>query len=105
MDEISNLHPLMVRAIIEMFQSQRWNPHGAQLLFTTHDVSLLGDFGGFGYMLDRDQIWFTEKSSEGVTEITPLTDFHPRNTDNIEKAYIMGLFGAIPSLDQLLLER
>ena len=102
MDEISSLHPLLVRAIIEMFQSRSWNPHGAQLLFTTHDISLLGDFGGTGYILDRDQIWFTEKSVEGVTEIIPLTDFHPRNTEDIEKAYIMGRFGAIPALDQLL---
>ncbi|MDR2930865.1 MAG: ATP-binding protein [Propionibacteriaceae bacterium] len=100
-DELSGLHPLLVREIIMLFQSRRTNSHGAQLVFTTHDSGLLGSHAGRGYLLDRDQIWLAEKDQEGVTELYPLSDFHPRNTEDIEKAYLQGRFGGLPVLDEI----
>lgn len=44
-----------------------------------------------------DGIWFTERDYEsGKTEMYPLSDFSPRTSENIEKAYLLGRFGAIP---------
>lgn len=96
-DEIeSSLHPLMVRSIVELFQSSATNSHGAQLVFTTHDTTLLGDLGGLGHVLDRDQIWFVEKDVTGQIELTPLSDYHPRGDQNVERAYLQGRYGAVP---------
>ena len=102
-DELSSLHPILVRAILEMYQFRRSNPKGAQLIFTSHDISLLGSFGGQGYALDRDQIWFTEKSASGVTTLIPLTDYRPRRDEDTERMYIQARFGGVPSIGQLSL--
>lgn len=92
-DEIDDsLHPLLVSAIIEMFNDKDVNKHGAQLIFNTHDVSLLS--------LDnfrRDQIYFVEKDNKtGVTDLYSLDEFSPRKTENIRKGYLQGRYGAIP---------
>lgn len=101
-DEIICLHPLLLRAIIAMFQSQAKNPKGAQLLFTSHDTVLLGNYGAMGYILDRDQIWFVEKAFDGSSSLYPLTDFHPRKGENLEKMYLQGRLGATPVLGDLV---
>ncbi|MNH46624.1 hypothetical protein D3C79_1094840 [compost metagenome] len=44
----------------------------------------------------RDQIWFVEKNSFGATKLSPLSDVKVRATDNFEKGYIEGRFGATP---------
>lgn len=100
-DELSSLHPVLVRRIVSIFQSKRSNPKNAQILFTTHDITLLGNYGGAGYALDRDQIWFTEKDAAGATSLYPLTDFDPKINANTEKMYIEGRFGAVPLVEDL----
>ncbi|MCL2482019.1 MAG: ATP-binding protein [Propionibacteriaceae bacterium] len=102
LDEFENLHPLLIRAIIEIFQSASTNPQNAQLIFTSHDVSLLGNYGGLGYMLDRDQIWFTEKDNDGATELFPLSDYRPTKDEDIVKFYFQGRYGGIPVLQLLV---
>lgn len=93
-DELdSSLHPLLCRKIIGLFNSKETNPRGAQIVFSTHDATLLGLD-----LLRRDQIWLTEKNNVGATHIYPLSDLKLRSTDNIEKGYLQGRFGAIPFL-------
>lgn len=93
-DEINaNLHPLLARKLIALFQNNKTNPKGAQLIFTTHDTNLLS-----GDLLRRDQVWFTEKSRQGATSLYPLSDFKARKGENMEKGYLQGRFGAIPYL-------
>jgi AAA15 family ATPase/GTPase len=101
LDELTDLHPLLIRAILELFQCKECNPNNAQLVFSSHDITLLGSFGGAGYMLDRDQVWFTEKDYSGVTQLIPLTDFRPRKDEDLQRAYIQGRFGAVPSVGPL----
>lgn len=68
------------------------NKNHAQLIFTTHDTGLL-DFN----ILRSDQIWFAEKDEKSMqTEIYALTEFSPRNAENIAKGYLQGRYGAIP---------
>ncbi len=92
-DEIDNsLHPLLVEYIIKLFKDKELNPHNAQLIAVTHETNLL-DLE----LLRRDDIWFTERDYKtGATELYQLSDFSPRKNENIEKAYLLGRFGAIP---------
>jgi len=102
-DELSDLHPLVVREVLRTFQSREKNPENAQLIFTSNDATLLGSWGGDGYMLDRDQIWFTEKDfASGKTSLVPLTDFDPRRDEDTEKWYLQGRYGAVPSVGNLI---
>lgn len=95
-DELtSSIHPNITRRLIELFQSEETNPRRAQLLFTSHDNTLQKSG-----LLRRDQIWFTEKKSDGSTDLYPLTDFGPRNDLAIDKAYLDGRFGAVPIVPQ-----
>jgi AAA15 family ATPase/GTPase len=96
-DELdSSLHPLLVQRIVDMFHSPETNPKGAQLIFTTHDVSLLDN-----HKMRRDQVWFTEKDNDQVSHLFPLLDFSPRKGEALEKNYLGGRYGGIPILDPL----
>ena len=91
-DELNaSLHTQVCEAVLALFSSPATNPKGAQLIATTHDTNLL-----HSKYLRRDQVWFTEKDSDGATHIYPLTDFRTRKGDNIGKGYLQGRFGAIP---------
>lgn len=93
-DELDqSLHPHLARAVVEMFNRPESNPNGAQLLFNTHDTNLLS-----GDLLRRDQVWFTEKGHDGATRLFPLTDFHARKQENLERGYLQGRYGAVPAV-------
>ncbi len=97
-DELdSSLHPLLVRRLVRMFHQPEINPHGAQLLFTTHDTSLLDRT-----LFRRDQIWFTEKDRDQATRLYPLTDFSPRESEAWEKGYLIGRYGAVPFFNEFI---
>lgn len=102
-DELdASLHPSLVQALVGLFQSKRSNPNRAQLIFNSHDVSLLGDSGS--RVLGRDQIWFTEKDDDGGTRLFPLTDMDPRREEAVGRRYLAGRYGALPILSQPALE-
>lgn len=92
-DEIDkSLHPILVEHIIKKFYNEEINKHNAQLICNTHETNLLN--------LDifrRDEIMFTEKENKtGISTLYSLAEFSPRKDENIEKAYLLGRFGAIP---------
>jgi hypothetical protein len=94
-DELdSSLHPLLAGRIIGIFTDAAVNATGAQLLFNTHDATLLSRAP-----LRRDEIWFTEKNGEGASDLYPLTDYKPRQNENLENGYLQGRYGGIPFLD------
>jgi len=96
LDELeSSMHPLLAAEIIRIFQDPLLNPNHAQLILTTHDSTLLGNALG-DPLLRRDQVWLTEKDSSGATTLYPLTDFHPRKTENLERGYLQGRYGGVP---------
>jgi predicted ATPase len=101
-DEIdASLHPKLSARLLELFQDPKTNPHGAQLIFTTHDTSLLN-------YLNRDEVWLTEKGAGGATTLTALAEYggdKVRRSLNLERAYLQGRFGAVPELDQFTLRR
>lgn len=99
-DELeASLHPLLALKLVCLFNDPKTNPRDAQLVFSTHDTNLLGNLGG-NAPLRRDQIWLSEKNAEGATTLFPLTDYKPRKTENLERGYLQGRYGASPFLGQ-----
>lgn len=95
-DEIDNsLHPLLVRFLIRLICDPEINKNNAQLVFTTHDTSLLDN-----EIFRRDQIWFVEKDKSNSTQLYPLLDFSPRKHEAIGKGYLQGRYGALPYIGQ-----
>ncbi|MEU1605599.1 AAA family ATPase [Micromonospora matsumotoense] len=96
-DELdASLHPTLSAELLRVFQSPVTNPHGAQLIFTSHDTSLLNH-------LNRDEVWLTEKRPDGSTRLGALAEFageRVRKSQNLESAYLHGRFGALPQVDQ-----
>lgn len=99
-DELNaRLHPLLVRNFILTFLNLENNVNHAQLVFTTHDTWQLSN-----QLLRRDEIWFTEKDEDGLSTLYSLADFvdedgsRIRKDESYEKNYLLGKYGAIPSL-------
>ncbi|WP_285501887.1 ATP-binding protein [Actinokineospora sp. NBRC 105648] len=97
-DELdASLHPTLSMHLVRLFQSPATNPLGAQLVFTSHDTSLLNH-------LNRDEVWLTEKAKDGTTRLGALAEFageRVRRSQNLEKAYLHGRFGALPEVDRV----
>ncbi|QUQ63082.1 AAA family ATPase [Kutzneria sp. CA-103260] len=101
-DELdASLHPTLSAQLIDLFHDPVINPRGAQLVFTSHDTSLLNH-------LNRDEVWLTEKNPDGSTRLGALADFageRVRKSQNLETAYLHGRFGALPQPDRAELLR
>jgi hypothetical protein len=99
-DELdASLHPALVAELIRLFQDAKSNPRRAQLVFNSHDVTILGDSTPTR-LLGRDQIWFTEKRPDGSTRLYPLSDLDPRKEEAIGRRYLTGRYGATPILSR-----
>ena len=92
-DEIElNLHRNISYKIIKLFNTHLPN-NSAQLIFTSHDISLLSL-----NLFRNDQIWFAQLGKDRVTELYSLVEIkNIRADENIAKGYIMGRYGAVPS--------
>ena len=95
-DELdASLHPDLVAQLVRLYQNPQTNPNHAQLVFNSHDTSLLG--GAVGErLLGRDQIWFTQKLNDGRTQLYQLIDFEPRKQEAVARRYLDGWYGAKP---------
>jgi AAA15 family ATPase/GTPase len=91
-DELDlHLHPNIVRYLIELFHNPKTNQKNAQLVFTTHDTSLLDSD-----LFRRDQVWFVQKDEAQGSRLYSLLDFKPRKGEAIGKGYLQGRYGALP---------
>lgn len=99
-DELEcSMHPLLTRKLVQMFLDPNLNERGAQLIFSTHDTSLLDR-----ELLRRDQVWIADKRQNGATELYSLYDFRededggrPRKTESFARRYLEGRYGGVPS--------
>ena len=103
----TSLHTQLSVELLKLFYSTI-NMSSAQLIITTHDTNLLRKD-----LLRRDQIWFTEKSSEGASDLYSLVEYKinqansVRNDASFSKDYLLGRYGAIPyfgNIDKFILE-
>jgi len=96
-DELdTSLHPLLVRFLLNLLHNSETNQHNAQLIFTTHDTTVLDQT-----FMRRDQVWFVEKDAENATRLYPLSDYKPRKGEALQKGYLYGRYGALPFLGEL----
>jgi len=94
-DELeASLHPYLVRELTNFIQNPKSSSKGAQLIFTTHDTTLLDP-----ELFRRDQIWFTEKDEHGATRLYSMLDYKPRKGEAMQKGYLSGRYGAIPIIE------
>ena len=98
----THLHPLLARRLVKMFHDPEENKNNAQLIFVTHNVSLLGkkllDIDG---LFRRDQIWFIKKDHQTQeSKLYPLSCFKHEDDDMLylDNDYLLGCYGAIPCL-------
>lgn len=91
-DELDiSLHSKIVRYLVTLFHDSKTNVKNGQLLFTTHDTSLLD-----ADLFRRDQIWFLEKDNAQGSHLYSLLDFKPRKNEALGKGYLQGRYGALP---------
>lgn len=89
-DELSaRLHPLLTKMIVDIFSSKANTK--AQLIFTTHDVSLLNKD-----QFRRDEVVFIDKNNRGESKLYALSDLRVREDASFSKDYLQGKYGAIP---------
>ena len=104
-DELdASLHPTLTATLVDMFKDPDLNPRGAQIVFTTHDTALLDNSPV--QLLEAGEVWMSEKSSSGSSELFSLADFPTnRKGTNKQRRYLAGAFGAIPRVDTSSLRR
>lgn len=95
-DELeNNLHESVIFQIVQLFQHYQKDKF-AQLIFSTHDTSLLDS-----ELFRRDQVWFTQLNQERATDLYSLVEIkNVRKSENLEKGYVSGKYGAIPMLNK-----
>lgn len=96
-DEIDNsMHPFLCRFLISLFHHPRSNPYNSQLIFATHETTLL-DKNNFR----KDQIWITSKDKYGCTKLYSVYDLDIeglRDDIPFDKWYMSGKFGGLPNI-------
>lgn len=99
-DELeTSVHESVIHQIIQMFQNNH-NDCFSQLIFSTHDTSILDKD-----LFRRDQIWFTQMDDKRSTDLYSLAEIrNVRKTEDFEKGYISGKYGAIPMLNKSIFD-
>ena len=99
-DEIdSSLHPNLTSFLVRLFTSATSNPRGGQLIFTTHDTTLLENRTPEMAALTRDEIWLVQKDTSGASSLYPLSDFKPVKGEDTHRFYLSGRFGGVPFIN------
>ena len=96
-DELQNgLHPKALLALLELFKNPKVNKRNAQLVITSHDVTLLK-------YLERDEVWFADKRTDGSTELFSLLEYKTqvREASAFDRQYLEGRFGGVPLIDDI----
>ena len=101
-DELdSNLHQKLIEMIITCFTDSTINQHGAQLIFITHNTSIIEHMDDLS--LGTETIWFMEKSQNGESSLFSLAYFPKHSDTDYEHSYLEGRYGALPYLSPAIL--
>jgi hypothetical protein len=103
-DELdAKLHPALLQRIIELFTNPKINVNGAQMLFTSHDMTTMNS-----KVFRRDEIWFSAINGHDESVLYSLVDFRkengkkPRGDETYSKQYLEGRYGADPYLKRIV---
>ncbi len=103
-DELdAKIHPVLLRRIIMMFNDMKINKNGAQLIFTSHDLSTMNS-----EVFRRDEIWFVAKGNRQNSKLYSLVEFKNEKGESVrkdakfDKQYLEGKYGADPYLRKII---
>ncbi len=103
-DELdAKIHPVLLWHIIMMFNDMKINQHGAQLIFTSHDLSTMNS-----EVFRRDEIWFVAKGNRQNSKLYSLVEFKNEKGESVrkdakfDKQYLEGKYGADPYLRKII---
>lgn len=103
-DELdAKLHPKLLRYVISMFKNKNINKYGAQLLFTSHDMTTMKNT-----VFRRDEIWFAAENDAHESEIYSLYEIRREDNERVnntaayDKQYMEGRYGADPYLQNMM---
>ncbi|MEG0721366.1 MAG: AAA family ATPase, partial [Lachnospiraceae bacterium] len=103
-DELdAKIHPVLLRHIIMLFNDMSVNRKGAQLIFTSHDLSTMNSD-----VFRRDEIWFVAKGNGENSKLYSLVEFKNEKGESVrkdakfDKQYLEGKYGADPYLRKLI---
>ena len=102
-DELdAKLHPKLLRYVILLFKDPEVNKSGAQLIFSSQDVSTMRND-----VFRRDEIWFAARGEGEASQLWSLADIHEANGNLVsknaafDKQYLSGRYGADPYLTRI----
>lgn len=87
----AELHPLALRKIVSLFSDPEVNQNNAQIIFSTHDVTVTQD-----RIIENDDIWLLQKKADLAASLYPLSDFRNYDQGSFGTKYLQGLFGGVP---------
>ena len=87
----------LLRDFVSLFVDPNTNPKGAQLIYSTHDVTLMTRMSPMEKVLERDQVWFVEKDSEGASQLIAAMEYSPRANENLGRNYLNGVYVPLPN--------
>ena len=103
-DELdAKIHPVLLRHVIMLFNDMKINRHGAQLIFTSHDLSTMNS-----EVFRRDEIWFVAKGNRQNSKLYSLVEFKNEKGESVrkdakfDKQYLEGKYGADPYLRKII---
>ena len=103
-DELdAKVHPVLLRYVIMLFNNMEINRNGAQLIFTSHDLSTMNND-----IFRRDEIWFVAKGKEQNSKLYSLVEFKNTKGESVrmdakyDKQYLEGKYGADPYLKTII---
>lgn len=103
-DELdAKIHPVLLKYLIMTFSNMEKNKKGAQLIFTSHDLSTMNS-----EVFRRDEIWFVAKGNRQSSKLYSLVEFKNKKGESVrkdakfDKQYLEGKYGADPYLRKII---
>jgi len=90
------IHPYIITMVIGLFNSDKYNKNGAQLVAVSYNQQILKK-------LRRDQIVFFNKDAYGASSLSALYIYNPhvRSNATFDKEYLQGLYGGVPQINNI----
>ena len=99
-DELSpGLHPVAFENLVAMFCDPETNTKGAQIIFTTHDPTIVQ-----ATFVERDQVWLMDKKDgDWAARLTQLPNLEgSKGLVNFADDYLQGQYGCLPEIRRQL---
>ena len=99
----AEIHPILLKYVIMLFNDMNINKKGAQLIFTSHDLSIMNN-----EVFRRDEIWFVAKGNAQNSRLYSLVEFKNGKGESVrkdakyDKQYLEGKYGADPYLRKII---